>query len=485
VQQEGLFNEDSQRLLTTIAASAGTAIHTARLHAETQRRAREMSTLAEIGSDIAASRDLEPVLERIASHAKEILRVRDIAIHLLEGNTLRTRVALGKYTEEIMADTIPLGQGITGNIARTGVAEFVNILCGIRWCAPHPGTSEMKKKQKPDVRPLISRGQTIGHITVWRPHADGLFTQADLDFLISVARQTAIAIESARLYLETQRRAREMATLVEVGRDISSKLEASTALEGIARHARDLLGAGTSALFLPEPDGTTFRAITAVGEIADQLRDETISLGRGILGSIAAHKRGEIVNDTSSDPRGIKISGTEDKPDENLMAVPLLANDELKGLMAIWRSEKRIHGGRAGIHHGPLAQAVIAVRTQLFNEVTPQEYFETIFKNNRSRWSPLTTKRWSTLGTPPLKNCLATPRRKRLAGMWMTWSPARLTCTPRHPTFPGSAWTPVRTPSRPWPGAPAGMIPLWMWSSRRSRSLSRAKSRACTPSITT
>ena len=47
----------------TIAASAGSAIHTAQLHAETQRRAREMSTLAELGNDIAASRDLLPISE--------------------------------------------------------------------------------------------------------------------------------------------------------------------------------------------------------------------------------------------------------------------------------------------------------------------------------------------------------------------------------------------------------------------------------------
>ncbi|HEY3476582.1 MAG TPA: GAF domain-containing protein, partial [Anaerolineales bacterium] len=82
--QEGVFTEDDLRLLTTIAANAGAAIQTARLHAETQRRAQEMTTLAEIGNDIAASRELEPVLKRIASHAKEILRVRDIAIVLRE-----------------------------------------------------------------------------------------------------------------------------------------------------------------------------------------------------------------------------------------------------------------------------------------------------------------------------------------------------------------------------------------------------------------
>ena len=60
---------------------------------------------------------------------------------------------------------------------------------------------------------------------MWRPHEDGLFTNAELDFLVSVARQTAIAIESARLYLETQRRANEMSALADVGREITASLD--------------------------------------------------------------------------------------------------------------------------------------------------------------------------------------------------------------------------------------------------------------------
>jgi GAF domain-containing protein len=96
------------------------------------------------------------------------------------------------------------------------------------------------------VAPLTSRGQVIGVIGVWRPDTDNLFNQPDLDFLVSVARQTSIAIESARLYLETQRRAREMSALVEVGRDISASLDAGTVLEGIATHAMDLLNADCS-----------------------------------------------------------------------------------------------------------------------------------------------------------------------------------------------------------------------------------------------
>jgi len=372
--EEGVYDDDDLRLLTTIAASAGAAIHTAKLHAETQRRAREMATLAEIGNDIATSRELEPVLEKIAAHAKEILRVRDIAIYLRDGNSLYVPVALGTYTEEIKAQTITLGQGITGSIAQAGVAELINDPAHDPRVIHVPGTPEEDdEREAMMVAPLVSRGQVIGVISVWRPHSDKLFTQSDLDFLISVARQTSIAIESARLYLETQRRAREMSALVEVGRDISASLDAETVLESIATHAKDLLNGDLSALFLPEGDGTSFRAIAAVGDEADKVRNDIIKQDEGILGNIAKNKIGEIVNDVNNDPRAITIAGTDISPDEHLLAVPLMANEKLNGLMAVWRSGKGLEFIEPELEflNGLSRQAVIAVQNaQLFADIT-------------------------------------------------------------------------------------------------------------------
>jgi len=370
--EEDVFDDDDLRLLMTIAANAGAAIHTAQLHAETQRRAREMATLAEIGNDIAASRDLEPVLERIAAHAMDILRVRDIAIYLREDDTLHVPVALGTYTEEIKSQVIKMGQGITGNIAQTGIAELINDPAHDPRVIHVPGTPEEDDENEfMMVAPLTSRDQVIGVLSVWRPHSDNLFTQPDLDFLVSVARQTAIAIESARLYLETQRRAREMSVLVDVGREISASLDAETVLEGIATHAKELLNGNLSALFLPEDDGKTFRAIAAVGEEAGNVRNDTVSLGEGILGNIAKSSIGEIVNGVNNDPRASTIAGTDISPDEHLLAVPLMANKELKGLMAVWRSGKGLEFIEAELEflNGLSRQAVIAVQNaQLFAE---------------------------------------------------------------------------------------------------------------------
>src|SRR5271169_2223768 len=96
----------------------------------------------------------------------------------------------------------------------------------------------------------------------------------------------SVALENARLFDETQRRTRETAALAEVGRDISSTLDLATVMDRIARHAKDLLNAGSSAIFLPDVGGQSYRAIVAVGDIVEAIQSTTIQVGEGIIGSI-------------------------------------------------------------------------------------------------------------------------------------------------------------------------------------------------------
>ena len=211
MQHEGAFSQADVRLLSTLASSMSLALENARLFEETQRRAEEMATLAEIGNDIAGTHELEPVLEAIASRAMDMMRVQDLALYLREpaGEFLRPVVVLGRYVDEIMAAPLKMGQGIVGSIAQSGSAELVNYPVHDPRTLTVPGTPEFEEEPESLMAAaLISEGQVIGAIAVWRLHKNSLFTQQELDFLVSVARQTAIAIDSARLYLETERRAR-------------------------------------------------------------------------------------------------------------------------------------------------------------------------------------------------------------------------------------------------------------------------------------
>ena len=124
------------------------------------------------------------------------------------------------------------------------------------------------------------------------------FSASDVRLLQTLANSMSVALENARLFAETQRRTRETAALAEVGRDISSTLDLATVMDRIAHHAKDLLNAGSSAIFLPDAGGQCYRAIVAVGDIAQAIQSTVINVGEGIIGSIVKSGRAEFINDT-------------------------------------------------------------------------------------------------------------------------------------------------------------------------------------------
>ena len=143
-----------------------------------------------------------------------------------------------------------------------------------------------------------------------------------------------------------------------------------------------------------------------MGDEAEELKNDTITTGEGLLGNIALTKKAEIVNDTNNDPRALIIAGTDSSPDEHMLAIPLLANDELKGLMAVWRHGKDNEFSEAEMEfmNNLARQAVIAIQnTQLFEESqsllkqTEQRAAELAILNNvsesmtRTLLSPVTT----------------------------------------------------------------------------------------------
>ncbi len=343
-EEEGRFDENDSRLLSTIAANVGVAIKNAQLYQEARHRTNEMAALAEVAHNIADTHDLEPVLERIAAHAQELLQVRDIALYLREpdGQTLRALVVLGMYSEEVKAIPVVMGRGITGSIAQSGVAEMVNYPERDSRAQHIVGTptEEEEEQEAMMCAPLLSQGQVIGLMTLWRPRADGIFTQTDLDFFVSLARQAAIAIESARLYQETRRRADEMATLAEVGREISATLDLSTVLERIVTRTKDLLQASDIVVYLLQPDGQTLQVAVALGQHADQLTAFSVPLGKGITGYIAQSGVAEIIPAPASDPRWLHVPGTPTLEHESIvmMIAPLQLQDMVVGTMGLYRS---------------------------------------------------------------------------------------------------------------------------------------------------
>jgi PAS domain S-box-containing protein len=338
---KGYFTEDHASLAQTFANQAAIAIENARLFQEESRRSQIIEAMANIANEFATAHELIPALDQITQRTLELLNASTVAIYMLQDDNITIKVvtAQGTYREQLMSHTIQVGAGITGTIITTGKAEIVDDMFKDPRRVRVPGTPEEDAQHDTIMSaPLILRGKTIGAINAWRNRSSGLFNESELNFLVNIAHQTSMSIESIRLFQETARRAQEAHAIAEVGRDISSTLQLDTVLERIAQYARELLRAETSAVYLSNPEEPLLRAIAAIGIEAREIKNFPLRIGSGILGNIALQKSGEIVNHTSGDRRAITIEGTETNPNEHLMGVPVLSKDQLTGLLAVWRT---------------------------------------------------------------------------------------------------------------------------------------------------
>jgi PAS domain S-box-containing protein len=335
------YGDEEQTLLEMLATHAATAIENARLFQEERRRTQIIETMVEVANEIATTQEIAPVLEKVTQRALELLHANHVAIYLLQDDniTLKVITAQGKYRSQLLAQTIKVGEGITGNVVASGKAEIIDLLAKDARRVHLSGTPrEDAEFDTMMSAPLILRGKCIGTVNAWRQRTNGVFNQVELRFLTSIANQISVALESSNLFKQIVRRAQEAAAIAEVGRDISATLQLDVVLNKIAAYAKDLLNSESSAVYLMDPQKPLLRAIAAQGADAEQILNFPLEIGHGILGKIALNKAGEIVNDTARDPRAIVIEGTTLNPYEHLMGVPVMENEQLTGLLVVWRS---------------------------------------------------------------------------------------------------------------------------------------------------
>ncbi len=339
--EPGGYDEATVETAMAFANQAAAGIENARLFQEQSRRSKIIEALADIANEIATTREVLPILDQITQRALDLLNANHVAIYLLQEDnvTLKTVTAHGTYQRELLSHTRKVGEGITGNIFLKGKPEIINNTSEDSRRVIVPGTPEKEEKLESLMSsPLILRGKPIGVINAWRLKENGLFNESELNFLVGIAHQVSICIESGKLFQETNRQAQEAAAIAEVGRDISSTLQLDIVMERIASYAMNLLHAETSAVYLIDATTSTLHAIAALGLDSEEIKNDPLSIGTGILGNIALQNIGEIVNDTANDPRAIIVKGTEKNPLEHIMGVPILMKDKHTGLLAIWRS---------------------------------------------------------------------------------------------------------------------------------------------------
>lgn len=132
---------------------------------------------------------------------------------------------------------------------------------GDTW-TPHMQTALTKGEMTADAEnaalaiPIKVRYRVIGVIDGRKPDGSGQWTQDEIALMQTLAEQSALALESARLYLETQRRAAQERLVGDVTGRIRETLDMQIVLRTAASEIRQALGLERLVVRLGTPDET-------------------------------------------------------------------------------------------------------------------------------------------------------------------------------------------------------------------------------------
>ena len=200
------WSEEDQLLVKQVTDQLSLALENARLFQEAQRRAQEMTALADIGREISATLSLEEVLERITTYVSDLLNATKAAAYVPDasGRLWNAIAAVGMDAVEIKNDPVVKGQGILGKIVLQQNGAIMNNVENMPDAITIAGPHRVDDFEHLMGVPVLSGEQVTGLLAVWRNGQGREYTREELDFLTSISRQTAIAIQNARLFSDTE-----------------------------------------------------------------------------------------------------------------------------------------------------------------------------------------------------------------------------------------------------------------------------------------
>ncbi|HEX9372311.1 MAG TPA: GAF domain-containing protein, partial [Roseiflexaceae bacterium] len=223
------FGQADFDVLTAVANQAGVALGRARSLAETRRRVTELVTINSISQALAAQLELGALIELVGENMRRIFDAQIVYVALLDRAS--GRVTFPYYIEDDQLQSytsIEFGEGLTSRIIETRQPLLLNQ-------AEHAEEIRTKGVGTPARSylgvPIMVGDEAIGVISVQSTRREGMFGEAELRLLATIAANVGVAIQNARLYEETRRRANEMAALAEIGHDITTTTNLDPVLE--------------------------------------------------------------------------------------------------------------------------------------------------------------------------------------------------------------------------------------------------------------
>jgi signal transduction protein with GAF and PtsI domain len=301
----------------------------------------EIDLLHKVTHIIGSTLELDTMLREIVALVSGLTKADACFLYLHEPSRRSLVLSASKtpHPGEIGTLTLRLGEGITG------------------WVAEHKKPLAIPDKAHEDPRfkffqslpedryesflsvPILGRESLVGVINVQhrKPFKHGDRT---LQLLTTLARQVGGAIENARLYEETRRKAQTIQTLSAVSRTMTSDRLPDEALQLVVGMTAQLLGSKICSIMLLDEKGETLK-IAATQSLSDAYRNKPpLKTAQSRSGQAVMTKQPVVVPDVRKDKNFAFPDIAAAEGLVSMLAVPMLSKDTVIGVINTYTAEE-------------------------------------------------------------------------------------------------------------------------------------------------
>jgi PAS domain S-box-containing protein len=334
-ESERKFTAADARLLTLFASQAASAVHNARLLAETRQRLGELEAVNKVSTALRVAQTLDEMLPLLLDETLMVLGsdTGAVWIHDEAHAELVPMVARGWF-RDTLAKTKP-HEGIAGHVFATGETYLTREFAT---------DSRLRESVRPQVPrgwggacvPIRSVNSIVGvlFVAVALPRE---LTPSELRLLHTLSEIAGNAIHRTHLREQTEQRLGQLAALRVIDSAINSSVDLLITFEILLAQALNQLHADAAAVLLLKPHSRILEYVAGRGFRTKAIERSRIRIGEGVAGrAVLAGSTSQIPNLAEMGSAFTRANLLADEQFITYHATPLLAKGQVKGVLEVF-----------------------------------------------------------------------------------------------------------------------------------------------------
>jgi len=327
------YDAADARIYQSFAESASLSLEASYLFGQTEHRARQLETSAEVGQQIGQLLDLDILLPQVVDLIRDRFGYDHVQVFLMDNRNefAELQASTGEAGRQLLANQHKLARGSSSVIGQvTEKGEPTIALDTADANVVHQPNQFLPLTRSEMALPLWVKGRIVGALDV-QSNQPNAFTDEDIRALTTLSGQIAIAIDNANLYNEIERRAADMGLLFDITVIATASETLEEALQAVTDKLYEAFNASSAVFYLPRMNVLHPIALSGSDQPLSELSHIVIGDAESLIGLASGTLNSQLITDIRQEVRYLSIA-----PHSNsAMIVPISTGGRLIGLIVV------------------------------------------------------------------------------------------------------------------------------------------------------